>query len=323
MSTDLTIHVEGGIDKADNFKELGRLVEVAEQNVADALSPNTKRAYRSQWNKFVQWCESMGLPSFPVDEKVLLVYLTHRAEKGAALSTLTQMYAAIREKHREQDVDPPTLKGKLYRSWTGARKKASQEHDVDKALALTPEHLKAAVGACKGVLGPRDKAMLLVGWCAALRSDEIIALRIEDISIEEDGLRIKIRKSKTDQMGAGHEIGVARMRDENVCPVAAWTEYLEGELGLSEGLAFVSRTNRPLHGKDVTRRLQARLKGAGVQVKGYSSHSLRAGCITAASQAGFSMAEIQRQSRHKSLEVLAGYIRTATLLTDNVTKDLL
>jgi site-specific recombinase XerD len=322
MSAELVVNLEGGIDKADKLKELQVLVEKADENLQSALSANTRRAYASQWNAFAAWCDAMGLPSFPTSDKVLLIYLTHRVEKGAALTTITQAYSAIREEHRMKNEKPPMLDGKLYRSWTGARKKAKQSRKTKKAKALSPDNLKLAVGPAEDSLATRDRALLLVGWCAALRSDEITALNIEDISVEEDGLRIAIRQSKTDQFGAGHEIGVARSEGPT-CPVTAWEDYLEGDVGLESGPAFVSRTGRRLSNKDVGRILTRRLKRAGVDSAGYSAHSLRAGCITAAAVAGHSLEAIQRQSRHKSLEVLLGYIRTATLLTDNVTKGLL
>lgn len=324
MSQDskITLHLENEIDTAEKLKELEVLVEKADENLQNALSENTRRAYASQWEAFAAWCSALGLPSFPTSDKVLLIYLTHRVEKGAALSTITQAYSGIREHHRMNDGKPPTLKGKIYRSWTGARKKASQSRDVSKALALSPDDLKTTVGTTQGRYTERDRALLLVGWCAALRRSEIVNLNAEDVVVEPEGLRILIRHSKTDQFGAGHEIGVAKS-DGPICPVAAWETYREALGAPESGPAFVSRSGRRLSAIDITRVLRRRMKRAGLDPKGYSAHSLRAGCITAAAVAGHPLKSIQRQSRHKSLEVLLGYIRTATLLTDNVTKGLL
>lgn len=321
--SDLVLDLKSEIDTADKLKALQVLVDRAEENLHSALSANTRRAYASQWNAFAAWCHAMGLPSFPTSDKVLLIYLTHRVEKGAAVTTITQAYSAIREEHRMKDAPPPTLSGKLYRSWTGARKKSKQGRPLKKAKALAPKTLKEIVRhAAEDDLAERDRALLLLGWCAALRSDEITSLNVEDVTVEPDGLRIRIRQSKTDQLGVGHEIGVARAKGRT-CPVTAWEEYLDGNVGLTRGPAFVSRTGHRLTNQDVGRILRKRLKRAGVDARGYSAHSLRAGCLTAAAAAGHSLEAIQRHSRHKSLEVLLGYIRTATLLTDNVTKGLL
>lgn len=314
-----------GIDTADRLRDLEDILRTAEENKDAALSENTRKAYASQWRAYATWCENMGLPMFPADSRVLLAYLTDRQRKGASASTLGQAYSAIREECRNRGQDPPTLDGQLKRSWLGARKQASRGRKVEKALALSAEDLKTTLGACGGPLGPRDQAMLLVGWCGALRSEEVIGLNQGDIVVTEEGLRVTIRQSKTDQMGAGHEIGIRRSEDGDYCPVGAWEDYLQEHPaeGVEDAPAFLSRTGHRLSPVDVDRVLKRRMKRAGLSPKGYSSHSLRAGCITAAAEAGFSLEAIQRQSRHKTIEVLLGYIRTATLFRGNVTEGLL
>lgn len=312
--------ISTGIDTAEKLAELKILIEQADQNLQNALANNTRRAYKNQWQQFVRWCDTMGLSPFPTEEKVLLIYLTHKVEKGAALTSVGQAYAAIREEHRMRNTTPPGLDGQFYRSWTGARKKASINREKKRAKALLPDDLKAAIQAAQGDLATRDAALLLIGWCGALRSEEVVNLSKSDISVEPDGLIIKIRQSKTDQAGVGYELGIAR--GETICPVEAWLSYDRGA-PVDRDAAFVSKTGLPLSPRDVSRIVKRCLKRAGISPKGYSSHSLRAGCITAAAQAGHSLEAIQRQSRHKSLEVLLTYIRTATLLTNNITKGLL
>jgi integrase len=305
---------------------LGDLLGSAAENIEAALSHNTRRAYRGQWNRFAQWCCTLGLPlQMPIDERVLLAYLTHLQKEGKAASTLTQAYAAIREEHRVRGVDPvPRLDGQLFRSWSGARRKAARGRKVDKAAPLSPDALKAVVGCCTGALGPRDAALLLIGWAGALRREEICALNLSDVATSDQGLTITIQKSKTDQMGAGHMIGIAASPGEPYCPVAVWEDYREHDhCGEEDAPAFPSRTGQRLDPGDVSRILLRRMKQAGLNTKGFSAHSLRAGCITAAAQAGHSLEAIQRQSRHKSLEVLVGYIRPATLFEGNVTQGLL
>lgn len=317
----VVLEPSGSIDTADKLRELQEILEVAERNKDEALAANTRRAYASQWNAFAVWCASMGLPMFPTTDKVLLTYLTDRQRKGSSASTLGQAYAAIREEHRMRGEDPPKLDGQLYRSWTGALKNASRSRQIEKAKALTPDQLRACISACGGPLGPRDQALLLVGWCGALRREEIVNLNVGDIQIQSEGLRVLIRKSKTDQMGEGHEIGIARADDGALCPVGAWEDLLQDHPG--GDAAFPSRTGQRLDPGDVSRILIRRMKRAKLDVEDYSAHSLRSGCITAAAQAGFSLEAIQRQSRHKSLEVLMGYIRTANLFKGNITKGLI
>jgi integrase len=320
---------------AEIVRILGELLGSAAENIEAALSQNTRRAYRGQWNRFAQWCCTMGLPlKMPIDERILLAYLTHLQKSDKSASTLTQAYSAIREEHRVRGVDPiPRLDGQLFRSWSGARRKAARSRQVVKAKPLTPHALKAVVHCCRGTLGPRDAALLLIGWTGALRREEICALNLSDIVMsDEGGLILTIRQSKTDQMGVGHILGIAASPGEPHCPVAVWQDFVlrhhphtvEGaEDGWESAPAFPSRTGQRLDPGDVGRILMKRMRQAGLATKGYSAHSLRAGCITAAAQAGHGLEAIQRQSRHKSLEVLVGYIRPATLFQGNVTQGLL
>ena len=325
MPNEIVLQPALEIDRADRLAELENILQIAEDNREAGLSENTRKAYASQWRAFERWCAHMGLPAMPTDARVLLAYMTDRQRRGSSTSTLGQAYAAIREEHRTRGHTPPLLDGELHRSWIGARKKAARSKAVEKASALSPAALKQIVAFCEGPNGPRDRAMLLIGWCGAMRGDEIVNLDFRDIRVTPEGLRVTIRYSKTDQMSQGHEIGIHRAENPDHCPVAAWEAFAgppePGDTG--DYPAFPSRTGMRLHPEDIGRILLRRMKQAGMPTAGFSSHSLRAGCITAAAAAGHPIEAIQRQSRHKTLEVLLGYIRTATLFQGNVTKGML
>ncbi len=306
------------------------LLKKAAENLDGALSENTRRSYARHARDFDAWCTSLSLPAWPTEPPVLLAYLTMRGEERKSGSYLTQAYAAIREQNRLMGHTVPTLEGQAWRSWLGARKKAKLGKPTKKARALLVPELQAIVRGLlgeEGVTVARDRALLLVGFCAALRREEICALDLADISVVADGLKVVIRKSKTDQEGNSYELGIARGETPETDPVLAWTAYRDerecfaGSLEETEP-AFVSYRNRRLDEGDIGDILKKRAKAFGVPTKGLSAHSLRAGCITAAAEAGHALEVIQRQSRHKSLEVLLGYIRTATLFKGNVTKGL-
>jgi integrase len=174
----------------------------------------------------------------------------------------------------------------------------------------------------------RDRALLLVGFAAALRRSEIVALDVRDLDLGRDarGVTLLIRRSKTDQEQQGEAIAIPIAEEEALCPVQALYAWLEAAQ-ISEGPVFrsfalprgrtrseVVQKNR-LTGQDVARILRRVLKAADIDGD-FAGHSLRAGFITSAAVRGVSEASIQRVSRHRSTAVLRGYVRHATRFDD-------
>ena len=173
----------------------------------------------------------------------------------------------------------------------------------------------------------RDKSVLLLGFAAALRRSELVALNHADIEQVRQGIIVNIRRSKTDQLGEGRQIGVAHGRTR-WCPVKA----LEGWLkltGITEGPIF-RRINRHgnimperMAGEAVSLVIKERTAAAGLDADRFSGHSLRAGLVTSAAMAGVASWAIRRTSGHRSEQMLGRYIRSGDLFTDNAAGALL
>jgi integrase len=188
--------------------------------------------------------------------------------------------------------------------------------------ALT-EHIRAMVGHLPGsLLGTRDRALILLGYAGAMRRSELVGLDVADLEEADDGLVVLIRRSKTDQAGAGRRIGIPSGEHAGTCPVAAVRAWLEAAR-LEAGPLFrpVSRHGRVLptrlSGRAVAEVVKRSLRAAGRPAGRYAGHSLRAGFITQAAMAGVGERAIQDQSGHRSLAVLRRYIRDGTLFRDN------
>src|SRR5215471_116575 len=309
----------------ETLEELEKLIKRASEDEGLVHAQSTLRAYKTQWRLFESWCKERSLPSFPAPPHVILVYLEARAAEGRGIQTLGQVLSAIREEHKRLGHPPPELDGKLLRAWRGLRKRVQADADEeDKARPLQPEELKRILDSIseRDPLGLRDRALLLIGFLGAMRRSEIAGLDARNIKVEDEGLRVRIARSKTDQEGRGYVVAIAKSGDPAYCPVVAWERYFE-QLD-EEGPAFLSRTKKRIGGKDVNRILQRRAKRCGDDLTDLSGHSLRSGCITAAAKAGASLQDIQKQSRHRTLEVLLGYVRIATAFDEhNVSKGLL
>jgi integrase len=170
------------------------------------------------------------------------------------------------------------------------------------------------------LLGQRDRALLLLGFFAALRRSELVGLNVTDFEFLREGLVIHLRRSKTDQEGQGRKIAVPYQSMASVCPVRATKEWLKIS-GITEGAVFrgirgQSLTKNRLDAGEVARRVKAGADRAKLDPSRFAGHSLRAGFVTAAVIDGAPERSIAATTGHKNLEMLRRYIRDADLFRE-------
>jgi site-specific recombinase XerD len=310
-----------------------------------ARGDGTRRAYRSAWRSFETWCASLGREPLAADPDTIAMYVVRCADQGFAVSSIRVHLAAIRTAHLlaglSLDLRHPRL--------------AMVVEGVTRSKGVRPR--RQAAPAVPGVLrlmvvqrpspdtplGARDRAMLLVGFGAALRRSELVALTLDDVeTVPGRGLRVLVRRSKTDQQGQGQAIAVwANPAEPDFCPLGAldaWLAHRRAASDLDWTASATSRAERPLFcavtkagkltgtalsDKAVARLVKQAARDARLDPERYSGHSLRAGLATAAGDQGAGLAELMRQTRHKSTEVALGYLRPADLWRNNVTEGLL
>jgi integrase len=287
-----------------------------------AAAANTQRAYRAAWRDFKDWCAVTGRAALPAAPETVGTFLAARASTHKAAS-LNLRLAAIGQAHR--------LKG--YRLDTGHPAIRETVKGIRRTHGTAPKKKEAAVSAVirdavdalakrPGLRALRDRALLLVGFAAALRRSELVALDVTDVACVPEGMILTLRRAKTDQEGRGVEIAIPFGSAERTCPVLTLGAWLQAA-GIEAGAIFRS-VNRHgglgaarLSDRDVARVVKASVAAAGYDPTPYAGHSLRSGFITTAARAGVSEAHIQTQSRHKSLPVLRSYIRRGSLFIDN------
>jgi integrase len=165
------------------------------------------------------------------------------------------------------------------------------------------------------LLGARDAALLALGFAGAFRRSELVALKLEDLTEVPNGVRVTIRQSKTDQEGQGQEVAI--MRGVKLCPIEAVQRWLQ-MAGITEGYVFrvVLRGRAPLP-QAGSLRVKRAIRKVGLDPAGFSGHSLRAGFCTSAAEQGAPLFKIMDVTRHKSVDVLRGYIRRADSFKDH------
>jgi site-specific recombinase XerD len=304
------------------------LAEATKNYIDQSLSFATRKAYASDFKIFTAWCAAHALTSLPAAPETVALFLASQAATGVAASTLNRRLAAIKCAHEAQGHATPTA----HKGVTAALKGIRRAKGVApaKKKAATADIVKEMVRRCPHTLvGQRDRALLLLGFAGAFRRSELVALTVNDLAFVADGLRVTIRKSKTDQEGAGQVIAIPH-GSLLFCPVTALKHWL-AVAGIAAGAGAVFRAvgkgsrigSAALSDKSVANRVKHYAGQVGLEAADFAAHSLRAGFVTSAAEAGASIFKMAEVSRHRSTDVLAGYVRSANLFTDHAGADLL
>ena len=282
-----------------------------------SIAPSTLRAYRSGLRDFVAWCEGMAVDPMPATPSTVAGYAATLADAGKSVSTIEQRLAAIRWAHDAHDIDPPTASKAVRATMSGIRRKLGVA-PLKQAAPATAERVMTMLSHVQGdgVKAKRDRAVLLLGFASAMRRSELAALNLEDIETRADGLLLTIRRSKTDQDGAGVTIAIPRGSSAPTCPVQAVAVWIEGA-GIEAGPLFRSVTRHggvgdALSARSIADIVKAAARRAGIEGD-FSGHSLRAGFVTSAAERGVRAESIADHTRHASVEMVRRYTRKADL----------
>jgi integrase len=293
----------------------------------NAAAPATLRAYKADWTHFADWCAAKGFVPVPAAPEVIGAYLASLADTHSP-ATIRRRLSALAKMHRYNDLPWNGAHGAIQGPLQGLLRRHGRP--PQKAAALTLAMLRKLLATCdRTARGRRDRALLLFGFAGALRRSELVFLHVEDVRVDADGLRLRIRRGKTDPAGQGAEIGLPRGRHVETCPLRAF-EAWQAVAQRSAGPLFrrISTRGRiggaALHPDAVRRILAHRLAMAGLTPEeigqGFdrlSAHALRVGFITEAYANGVRDEDIMRHTRHRDLRTMRGYVRRAGLISES------
>jgi integrase len=300
--------------------ELAEIAADARDYVAASRAENTTRAYRTGWAQFARWCDEHGVTPLPASAETVAFYMADLA-KTAKPATIDLRLAAISAAHRAAGYDSPTKAEAVRLVRRGVRRTLGTAQR--RVRPVTVPELRTMVGGLgTDSAGCRDRALLLIGFAGALRRSELVGLDVADLTEGTDGLTVRLRRSKTDQEGAGRTVGIPYGSKEATCPVTAWRAWLEIS-GIEEGPAFrsVDRHGRIgatcLTAQAVALVLKRHAARAGLDPGEVAGHSLRAGLATSAAAAGVPERVIADQTGHRGTAMLRRYIREGSLFREN------
>jgi site-specific recombinase XerD len=321
VSTSITIVSYGANLPAALGADFAAAVDLAKAEKAQS----TRKAYGTDFRIFKAWCEAKGAASLPALPETVAAFLAAEAGQGVKPSTLGRRVAAIRYAHKLASLPTPTDAEGVKATVRGIRRTFGGAK-VKKAPAVAAKVKGMVATAPEGLAGLRDRALLLLGFAGAFRRSELVALDVADIEQTDEGLRVTIRRAKTDQEGLGRTLAIAR--GDTACPVKAVAVWL-GAAGITSGPLFrpIDKAgtvrDRRLTDRSVANIVKEYAGRAGFDASTFSGHSLRAGFLTSAAGNGASIFKMMDVSGHRSVETLRGYVRDAELFKDHAGAGLL
>ncbi len=308
--------------------ELKQAFDDAKRYARKSRSAATWRAYQSDWRQFEAWCVKLNLEALPATPETVSMFVASQAAAGLNPSTSSRRLCAIRLVHLGAGHASPHNALKVTEVMRGIRRDWAQP--PEKKAAAVDDDIKRMADTVDSetAKGLRDRALLLFGFAGAFRRSELVALNVEDLVERDEGYKVTIRQSKTDQQGKGQVIAILRQTDSPYCPVQAlkdWLTVAEIKNGALFRRMFVHDTigKQRLSAQSVALVVKEYARRAGLDWQRYAGHSLRSGYLTSAANKRASIFKMADQSRHKSLDVLRQYVREEDLFVDHSAEQLL
>ena len=300
-------------------------------NLQNSKANNTVRAYKSDFNDFTLFCSQNGFKYLPSEPKIVSLYLTHLSTKNVKISTLKRRLVSIGVIHKLKGHYLDTKHPLIIENIMGIKRRKGSLQKGKKPLLIN--YLKKIINVIdkekkEEINKLRDRSIILIGFSGGFRRNEIVSLNYEDLDFVQEGLKINLRRSKTDQFGEGSIKALPYFNNTQYCPVLSlkkWTEVSNIDSGplfrrFSKGSKL---TKNRLTDQTVALLIKKYLKLAGMDSKNYSGHSLRSGFATSAADSGVDERSIMAMTGHKSSEMVRRYIKDANLFKNNALNKIL
>ena len=304
--------------------DIKALHEETLNNLKTSKANNTLRAYKSDFKDFGAFCVKHGFKSLPTDPKIVSLYLTYLS-KTSKMSTLRRRLVSIGVVHKMKGHYLDTKHPVIIENLMGIKRLKGSIQTGKKPILIN--HLKKIINVInkqeiEDITKLRNKTLILVGFGGGFRRTELISINYEDLEFVDEGVKITLRKSKTDQYGEGMIKGLPYFTNETYCPVTNlknWLKLSKIKTGpifrrFAKGSVL---TNHRLTDQSVVLVIKDCLKLAGIENHNYSGHSLRSGFATVAAEAGADERSIMAMTGHKTTQMVRRYIREANIFKNN------
>jgi len=282
------------------------------KNLRNSKSANTLRAYQADFKDFSVFCARNGLSSMPTEPKILSLYLTHLSA-SSKFSTLKRRIASISVIHKMKghylDTKHPLIMENLHgiKRVKGSNQKAKKPILINDLKLIINVIGQANPSGNKKI---RDKTLLLIGFSGGFRRSELVNIEYEDLEFVNEGVKIFIKRSKTDQSGEGMIKAIPYFDNNNYCPVISLKEWIDVS-EIKSGKIF------EISDRSVALIIKKYASLSGLDPNRYGGHSLRSGFATSAAESGAEERNIMAMTGHKTTQMVRRYIQEANLFKNN------
>ena len=294
-------------------------------NLQNSKANNTVRAYKSDFNDFELFCAQNGFKSLPSEPKIVSLYLTYLSTKDVKMSTLKRRLVSIGVVHKLKGYYLDTKHPSIIENIMGIKRRKGSIQKGKKPLLIN--NLKQIINVIdkekiEEIKKLRDRSIILIGFSGGFRRNEIVSLDYEDLDFVEKGLKIRLKRSKTDQFGKGFIKGLPYFDNSQYCPVVSIRKWIEISK-INSGPLFrrfikgSKLSDNRLSDQTVALLIKDYLEIAGIESRNYSGHSLRSGFATVAADSGADERSIMAMTGHKSTQMVRRYIREANIFKNN------
>ena len=309
----------------DIITDIKALQEETLINLKSSKASNTVRAYKSDFSDFGLFCVQNGFKSLPSEPKVVSLYLTHLSTKDAKMSTLKRRLVSIGVIHKLKGHYLDTKHPAIIENIMGIKRRKGSFQKAKKPILINS--LKKIINAIdkqkkEEIKKLRDRSIILIGFSGGFRRNEIVSLDYDDLDFVPEGLKLSIRRSKTDQFGEGFTKALPYFDSSQYCPVVSLKKLLDLSK-IRSGPVFrrfskgSKLSENRLTDQTVALLIKEYLNLAGIDSKNFSGHSLRSGFATSAAESGVEERNIMAMTGHKSTEMVRRYIKEANLFKNN------
>ena len=311
--------------------DIKALQEETLKNLQSSKAKNTVRAYKSDFKDFGLFCVKNGFKTLPSDPKIVSLYLTYLSTKHIKLSTIKRRLVSIGVIHKMKGHYLDTKHPIIIENLMGIKRRKGIVQKGKKPILIND--LKKIIDVIneqkiEDIKKLRDKSIILIGFSGGFRRNEIVSLDVEDLDFVFEGLKITVRRSKTDQFGEGLTKGLPYFENKIYCPVTTLQRWLNVSK-IKRGPLFrrfskgSKLTNNRLTDQTVALIIKHYLNYTNINSSNYSGHSLRSGFATSAAEAGAEERSIMAMTGHKSTEMVRRYIKEADLFKNNALNKIL
>jgi len=281
------------------------------KNLKSSKANNTLRAYKADFKDFALFCQQNGLNPMPSEPKIITLYLTHLS-KSSKYSTLKRRLASISVIHRLNGHYLDTKHPVITENLLGIKRVKGTHQKAKKPILINDlKEIINAINKDKNQINrSKNKALLLIGFAGGFRRSELVAIFLDDIEFVPEGVKIFVRRSKTDQSGEGMTKGIPYFSNPDYCPVISLKNWIQ-EGKINSGKIF------DMSDKNVALTIKKYVAITGLDQSKYSGHSLRSGFATSTAELGAEERSIMAMTGHKTTQMVRRYIKEANLFKNN------